>query len=402
MSTSTSTSTSTPTAASTPVTKKPPTPGQGILVPASKVHTSVKTELLNTLSQAEFSEAERSEGEREGQRGRVPKLVGILATDKEDAANYAEFTRKSCTSLGIQYELRLVGAARKDQGDQPGVEIGVEEAILEANEEDGVDGIMVYYPIHGGSRDQYLQQCVSPLKDVEGLHHQFLFNLYHNIRHISPSTLRPIPASHLPTSTVNTNATEDPAPPGTVKSILPCTPLAIVKVLEFVGVYNKLLEWGDRARGKVITVINRSEVVGRPLAALLANDGARVLSVDIDSIVEFSKRPSTSESHTSRYNPHHIMTPLPADYTLQDALRVSDVVISAVPHKDYKVKTEWLKDGCICVNVAGDKNFEADVRDKASIYVPSVGQMTIAMLQRNLLRLRKYRNLMQAQEESPF
>lgn len=90
MSTSTSTSTSTPTAASTPVTKKPPTPGQGILVPASKVHTSVKTELLNTLSQAEFSEAERSEGEREGQRGRVPKLVGILATDKEDAANYAE------------------------------------------------------------------------------------------------------------------------------------------------------------------------------------------------------------------------------------------------------------------------------------------------------------------------
>lgn len=58
------------------------------------------------------------------------------------------------------------------------------------------------------------------------------------------------------------------------------------------------------------------------------------------------------------------MTPLPADYTLQDALRVSDVVISAVPHKDYKVKTEWLKDGCICVNVAGDKNFEADVRDK--------------------------------------
>jgi methylenetetrahydrofolate dehydrogenase (NAD+) len=58
-----------------------------------------------------------------------------------------------------------------------------------------------------------------------------------------------------------------------------------------------MLNYGDRARGKVITVINRyvlfflmsrsytygrSEVVGRPLAALLANDGARVLSVDID------------------------------------------------------------------------------------------------------------------------
>jgi methylenetetrahydrofolate dehydrogenase (NAD+) len=84
------------------------------------------------------------------------------------------------------------------------------------------------------------------------------------------------------------------------------------------------------------------------------------------AIVEFSKRPSSSETHASPYNPHHIMSPLPSSFTLQDALAVSDVVISAVPHKDYKVKTEWLKDGCICVNVAGDKNFESDVRDKVS------------------------------------
>jgi methylenetetrahydrofolate dehydrogenase (NAD+) len=33
--------------------------------------------------------------------------------------------------------------------------------------------------------------------------------------------------------------------------------LAIVKVLEHLGVYNSMLEYGDRARGKVITVINR-------------------------------------------------------------------------------------------------------------------------------------------------
>lgn len=46
------------------------------------------------------------------------------------------------------------------------------------------------------------------------------------------------------------------------------------------------------------------------------------------------------------------------------------MVISAVPNKDYKVKTEWLKDGCICVNVAGDKNFEADVRQKVRFPSP--------------------------------
>ncbi|KAJ9105593.1 hypothetical protein QFC19_003575 [Naganishia cerealis] len=379
----------------TPAAKPIQPEGAGILIPASKVHQATKTELLGVLaSDPSFS----------GETGKIPKLVGILATEKEDARSYAEFTRKSCESLGIAYELRLVGPARRSLGDQPNVSIGVEEAILEANDDPDVDGIMVYYPIHGGSQDQYLQQCVSPYKDVEGLNHKFLFNLYHNVRYISPKTLSAIPASHLPESLQASK--DDIPPPGTVKSVLPCTPLAIVKVLEFVGVYNRLLAYGDRARGKVITVINRSEVVGRPLGALLANDGARVLSVDIDfsfslatlrltlprsAIVEFSKRPSSASAHTSRFNPHHVVTP--TSLTLQECLRVSDVVISAVPHKDYKVKTEWLKDGCICVNVAGDKNFEADVRQKASIYVPSVGQMTIAMLQRNLLRLRKYREM---------
>jgi methylenetetrahydrofolate dehydrogenase (NAD+) len=60
------------------------------------------------------------------------------------------------------------------------------------------------------------------------------------------------------------------------------------------------------------------------------------------------------------------------------------VVISAVPSAPYKVKTGWLKDGCICLNVAADKNFEKDVRDKAAIYIPAVGKVTILMLLRNL------------------
>lgn len=359
---------------------------QGIQVPASKVHIPFKTELLNAMSSERFAQ-------------RAPHLVGILATPKEDARTYAEFTKKACEQIGINFELRLVGEARKGM-DGEGVGIDVEEAILEANDDTDVDGIMVYYPIYGGRQDQYLQSVVSPLKDVEGLNHQFLFNLYHNIRFISPLTLRPIPASHLPQPLLKPGQ-EAPPPPGTVKSILPCTPLAIVKVLEHLGVYNRMLEYGDRARGKVVTVINRSEVVGRPLAALLANDGARVLSVDIDSIVEFSKRPSApggspTESSpsadaalsSSKYNPHHVVSP--TTLTLQQVLSISDVVISAVPSQSYKVPTAQLKDGCVCVNVAGEKNFESDVRDRAGIYVPSVGVMTIAMLQRNLLRLCDY------------
>ena len=89
-----------------------------------------------------------------------------------------QFTKKACEQVGISFELRLVGDARKGM-DGEGVGIDVEEAILEANGEEGVHGIMVYYPIYGGRQDQYLQSVVSPLKDVEGLNHQFLFNLYH-------------------------------------------------------------------------------------------------------------------------------------------------------------------------------------------------------------------------------
>ena len=161
----------------------------------------------------------------------------------------------------------------------------------------------------------------------------------------------------------------------------------------------------------------RSEVVGRPLAALLANDGARVFSVDIDSIQEYTKRPTVPTAPSSSsggegggraaaarraFHPHHVVRPAPPSFDLARCLVISDVVVSAVPSATYKVPTAALKDGCVCVNVAADKNFEADVREKvcfarhfliftrvnrlrqASLYIPAVGKVTILMLLRNL------------------
>ena len=83
------------------------------------------------------------------------------------------------------------------------------------------------------------------------------------------------------------------------------------------------------------------------------------------SLQEYTKRPkvsSDSANPVERYHPRHITHP--SNLTLRECLAISDVVISAVPNANYKVKTEWLKDGCICVNVAAEKNFESDVRDK--------------------------------------
>jgi hypothetical protein len=78
---------------------------------------------------------------------------------------------------------------------------------------------------------------------------------------------------------------------------------------------------------------------------------------------EYTKRPVVPDQPKSQqYLPRHRADSCEKD--LQQCLGVSDVVISAVPSPSYKVKTEWLKSGCICINVASEKNFEADVREK--------------------------------------
>lgn len=71
------------------------------------------------------------------------------------------------------------------------------------------------------------------------------------------------------------------------KCVLPCTALSCVKILEHCGVYAKSPGVHNRLQGKTCTIINRSEIVGRPLAAMLANDGATVYSCDVDSIYKF-------------------------------------------------------------------------------------------------------------------
>jgi methylenetetrahydrofolate dehydrogenase (NAD+) len=84
-------------------------------------------------------------------RSRPPKLVGILAASNAPSRSYAEFTRKQCVGLGIEFELREVGPAlrgREAGANGASVDVtsngdGVEEAIIEANADDAVDGIMV-------------------------------------------------------------------------------------------------------------------------------------------------------------------------------------------------------------------------------------------------------------------
>ena len=283
--------------------------------------------------------------------GTKPLLVGFLANDDPAARKYAEWTGRTCTATGIKFELRKVKRTE------------LENAIVEANNDPKVNGIMVYYPVFGGGEDQYLQNTVCTSKDVEGLCHQYRYNMYHNIRYLDALEKQ--------------------------KCIIPCTPLAVVKILEHIGVYNKILPYGDRLHGKIITVINRSEVVGRPLAALLANDGAQVYSVDEFGILKFDRGENIK---LARHTVLYAKKVSESELTLSQALLQSDVVITGVPSEKYQLPNT-LKDGVVLVNFSTFQNIGKDAQDKASIYVPSVGKVTIAMLQRNLGRLYEYQTV---------
>jgi methylenetetrahydrofolate dehydrogenase (NAD+) len=198
----------------------------------------------------------------------------------------------------------------------------LEDEIRDANQDDQIDGMMVYYPVYDSMRDRTLQWTVSLYKDVEGLSPQLISNMYQNIRFLDP-------------------------PENTRKSILPCTPLAIVKILEHLQIYNNILDYGKRLHGRRITVINRSEVVGRPLAALLANDGAEVYSVDMTGVQKFSRGSGLKKQK------HEVQDM--EGWTLEQCLPISDVVISGVPGDKYKVPTNLVRDGAVCINFSSEK-----------------------------------------------
>lgn len=159
-------------------------------------------------------------------------------------------------------------------------------------------------------------------KDVEGLSPYLINNMYQNIRFLDP-------------------------PHNKQKSILPCTPLACIKILEHLQIYNTFLDYGKRLFGRRITVINRSEVVGRPLAALLANDGAEVYSVDVTGVQQFSRGHGLSKQQ------HDVAEK--EGWTLEDCLAVSDVVISGVPGDKFKVPADKIRDGAVCINFSTEK-----------------------------------------------
>lgn len=260
------------------------------------------------------------------------KVCGILATDDPASITYANYARSGCEDVGIAFELLRVSP---DDA----------QAVLgRLNADPDVHGIFVYYPIWNDTRDSALRDLVSPQKDLEGLTPHWIHKLYANERFDDAVHHR--------------------------KAILPCTPLAIVKLLEMTDAYSP---GGLPFRGQTIAIFNRSEVVGQPLAYMLTNDGALVYSFDVNGgrVIENDTGGSGSVPITRR-----------------DALSSAGIIITGVPSRGFeKIRTEEIKPGAICLNFSSVQNFEEAVKAAASLYIPRVGTMTVAMCMRNALRL---------------
>jgi len=293
------------------------------------------------------------------------KLLGILAHEgpyRSDSESYSLHIAETCLEDGIEYEqCRVLGEKPCD----------VEEAIRDGSARPDVNGILVYYPIfkkeheHRGpyknrltgvyykTYDDYLRDVVCHTKDVEGLCQEYNGRWLFRAR--------------------GKEGTNDD------NSVLyPCAALSVLRILQAYHRTPVPNSW----KGVTVTIVNRSEIFGRPLAALLANAGATVYSVDVDSVLLFRDGGRMRRCSDS-------------SKTLEKCLSKSSVVVSGVPSPDFCIPSEWINPGTTVVNVSEYPNLcEGSLLDVPGVqYIPQVGKVTIAVLEQNLIELhRRYGN----------
>ncbi|MDA9297747.1 hypothetical protein OAD22_09490 [Pseudomonadales bacterium] len=262
------------------------------------------------------------------------KVVGLIASHDKPSLAYARATQQKFDAIGIDYDLRNIER------------LDLEHEILALNASPDVHGIFIYFPVFHNEQDSYLRNLVDYRKDIEAGSQYWTHKLYTNDRLAVPG---------------------DPLK----KALLPCTPLAIIKMLAETGICDPQDE--HPLAGKTVTIFNRSEVIGRPLAVMLSNDGAKVYSFDINGPLLFTNA-----------------KPAEVDISRSAALATSDIVITGVPSQHFeKVRGDEILPGTVCLNFSSVPNFADDIEPQTHIFIPKVGPMTVAMCMRNTVRLYK-------------
>ena len=245
--------------------------------------------------------------------GVKPKLAAILVGDDPASELYIRIKRKTCAEIGIDSILINLN------GEVTNTELFTK--ISELNKDTTVHGIILQLPLPVKFKPFTLQfiEKIDPLKDVDGLH--------------------PINKGKL----FDYN-----------EEIVPATPKGIITLLEY---YNIEL------KGKHVVIINRSNLVGKPL------------------IFMFLKRNATvTICHTSTSD-------------LESHIKKADILVVAIGQADFITKDK-IKKGVVIIDVGtsrvngktrGDVKFD-DVVDKCSWITPNpggIGPMTVSFLLQN-------------------
>ena len=253
--------------------------------------------------------------------GVTPCLAAVLVGDDPASQVYVRNKQKGCEKAGI-----------KSQMHRPSADTSTEELLAlidQLNADKEVNGILVQLPLPGGIDETRVLDAVSPLKDVDAFHPE-------NVGLIVQGRPR----------------------------FLPCTPH---------GIQQMLIRSGIETSGANVVVLGRSDIVGKPMAAMLVQ-----------------KAPGANATVTIC---HSRTRDLPAVTAGADIL----IVAMGVPKF---VTADMVKPGAVVIDVGinrtdeglvGDVDFEA-VKEVAGQITPvpgGVGPMTITMLLHNTLTAAK-------------
>lgn len=248
------------------------------------------------------------------ERGVTVRLAVIQVGDDPASSVYVHNKEKACAEAGIESEMYHLDASVTQEE--------LEREIRLLNADDSVDGILVQLPLPEHLSANAVKETIDPDKDVDGFH---------------PMNIGRLQAGE--------------------ETFLPCTPAGILRLLD---------EYEIPVAGRHCVVVGRSQIVGRPMAALLLSRDATV---------------TICHSHTE---------------DLAAMTRQADILVVAAGHPGL-VTADHVKEGAVVIDVAinrdGDNGLRGDVDQEAVAPLTSaitpvpggVGPMTVAMLLKNCL-----------------
>ena len=260
--------------------------------------------------------------------GVKPGLAVVIIGEDPASQVYVRNKKRTAEACGFNSVQHTLPADVSEQE--------VLDLVTALNDDDAIHGILVQLPLPGHLGEQRITQSISPAKDVDGFH-------YINIGKLTAGDI--------------------------ADAFVPCTPAGCMLMIED--------HLGADLSGLSAVIVGRSNIVGKPMAALLL---ARHATVTI------------CHSRTK---------------DLPDVVRGADIVIAAVGRANM-VGGDWIKPGAVIIDVGinrievtvdgetknkltGDVNYDEAVEvAKAITPVPGgVGPMTITMLMANTLRSAK-------------